>query len=288
MSQMAPHHRRSDAVDPAGRAAPARAEDWPLVLDGELMRAGEAMIPASDDGLIRGDGAFDAFPVKDGRTFARAAHLDRLERSCHSLALPCPRADLEADIDLLLRQAPEGYAVIRVVLTRGGHRICRLESRGDVEGLIKPVRLLPVVFNPSVLLNGVKTLSYGANMLASRRAIAAGYDEALLVRSDGVVLEGPTCSIFWVRDGRLRTPALETGILASITRRAILESLPADEGSFMLEDALGAEEAFLASTARLGQPIAAIGEVVLPSPPGPFTVRAQEAIERAMDTDAIA
>lgn len=288
MSQMAPHHHRSDAVDSAGPAAPARAEDWPLVLDGELMRAGEAMIPASDDGLIRGDGAFDAFPVKDGRTFARAAHLDRLERSCHSLALPCPRADLEADIDLLLRQAPDGYAVVRVVLTRGGHRICRLESRGDVEGLIKPVRLLPVVFNPSVLLNGVKTLSYGANMLASRRAIAAGYDEALLVRSDGVVLEGPTCSIFWVRDGRLRTPALETGILASITRRAILESLPADEGSFMLEDALGAEEAFLASTARLGQPIAAIGEVVLAAPPGPFTVRAQEAIERAMDTDAIA
>ena len=274
-------------ADLVTKVAPAAAADWPLVLDGELMRAGEAMIPAGDDGLVRGDGAFDAFPVRDGRPFARAAHLDRLERSCRALALECPREHLEADIDLLLTQAPPGYSVVRVVLTRGGRRISRLESPGDPAALTKSARLLPVTYNPSVLLNGVKSLSYCANMLASRRAVASGYDEALLVRSDGVVLEGPTCSIFWVRDGRLQTPALETGILASITRRVILEAMPAEEGSFRLDDALGAEEAFLVSTARLAQPIAAIGEVVLPAAPGPQTLRAQEAVDRAMDEETI-
>jgi branched-chain amino acid aminotransferase len=275
-------------ADPLTKAAPADAADWPVVLDGELMRAGEAMIPAGDDGLIRGDGAFDAFPVLDGRPFARAAHLDRLERSCAALDLPCPREQIETDIDLLLTRAGEGYLALRVVLTRGGHRICRLEPRGDVSQLTRPVRLLPVTYDPSVLLNGVKSLSYGANMLASRRAVAAGYDEALLVRSDGIVLEGPTCSIFWVRDGRLQTPALETGILASITRRVILESTEVEEGSFPLDHALGAEEAFLVSTARLGQPIAAIGEVLLPGAPGPQTLTAQQAIERAMAQGSIA
>lgn len=275
-------------VDPLTRASSADAAEWPVVLDGELMRAGDAVIPAGDDGLVRGDGAFDAFPVVDGRPFARAAHLDRLERSCAALDLPCPRDLIESDIDLLLPRAGDGYMVIRVILTRGGHRICRLESRGDPAELIKPVRLLPVAYNPSVLLNGVKSLSYGANMLASRRAVAAGYDEALLVRSDGVVLEGPTCSIFWARDGRLQTPALETGILASITRRVILESMTVEEGSFSLEHALGASEAFLVSTARLGQPIAAIGEVILPAAPGPHTLQAQEAIDRAMAEGTIA
>ncbi len=275
-------------VDPLTTSAPTEPADWPVVLDGELMRAGEAMIPAADDALIRGDGAFDAFPVVDGRPFARAAHLDRLERSCAALDLACPRSLIESDVDVLLGRAPAGYAVIRVVLTRGGHRICRLESRGDLAELIKPVRLLPVTYDPSVLLNGVKTLSYGANMLASRRAVAAGYDEALLVRSDGTVLEGPTCSIFWVRDGRLHTPALETGILASITRRIILESTQVEEGRYPLEHVVGAEEAFLASTARLGQPIAAIGEVILPAAPGPQTVNAQQAIERAMAEGSIA
>ena len=274
-------------VDPVTKAAPAEVEDWPVVLDGELMRADEAMISVGDDGLIRGDGAFDAFPVRDGHTFARVAHLDRLERSCRALALPCPREQLESDIDLLLTQSPDGYAVVRIVLTRGGRRICRLESRGVTEDLVKPARLLPVVYDPSVLLNGVKSLSYAANMLASRQALAAGYDEALLVRSNGVVLEGPTCSIFWARDGRLRTSALATGILASITRRVILENLPVEEGSFALEDAIGAEEAFLASTARLAQPVAAIGDTTLPAAPGPQTLLAQEAIERAMTEGSI-
>jgi branched-chain amino acid aminotransferase len=275
-------------ADPLTRASPTGAADWPVVLDGVLMRLAEAVIPAGDDGLIRGDGAFDAFPVRDGRPFARAAHLDRLERSCQALALDCPREQLEADIDLLLTQAWAGDAAVRIVLTRGGHRLCRLESLGDHEGLTKPVRLLPVTYNPTVVLNGVKSLSYGANMLASRRAVAAGYDEALLVRSDGVVLEGPTCSIFWVRDGRLQTPALETGILASITRRVILEGMTAEQGSYSLEHAVGAEEAFLASTARLAQPIAAIGEFLLPEAPGPQTLKAQEAIERAMAEGSIA
>jgi branched-chain amino acid aminotransferase len=275
-------------LDPATNRVLAEADDWPLVLDGELMRAGEAMIPANDDGLIRGDGAFDAFPVRDGRPFARSAHLDRLERSCQMLMLECPRAEIESDIDLLLGEARGGDAAVRVVLTRGGHRLCRLESLGDPGELTRPARLLPVTYNPSGLLDGVKSLSYGANMLASRRARAEGYDEALLVRSDGVVLEGPTCSIFWVRDGRLRTPALETGILASITRRVLLEGLSVEEGSFALQEAAGADEAFLASTARWAQPIAAIGEVILPAAPGPQTLRAKEAIEQAMADASVA
>jgi len=119
-------------------------------------------------------------------------------------------------------------------------------------------------------------------MLASRRAVGAGYDEALLVRSDGTVREGPTCAIFWVCDGRLRTPALQTGILASITRRLIIESLSVEEGSFPLKEAAAAEEAFLASTVRLAQPVAAIGETGLAGAPGPQTLLAQAVVEGAM------
>jgi branched-chain amino acid aminotransferase len=263
-------------------------DDSPVTLDGQLMRADEATIPVTDEALIRGDGAFDAFPVRDGRPFARAAHLDRLERSCESLRLPCPRAQLETDIDILLARAPHGDAVVRVILTRGGRRLCLLESPGERSELTHPVRLLPVTYDPSGLLNGVKSLSYAANMLASRQAAAAGYDEALLVDSDGTVLEGPTCSIFWVSEGRLRTPALATGILASITRRVVLEGLAVEEGTFRLGELLAAEEAFLASTARLAQPIAAIGETDLGSAPGPRTREAQDIIERAMADGSIA
>ncbi|HWE08984.1 MAG TPA: aminotransferase class IV [Solirubrobacteraceae bacterium] len=276
-------HRRL-RVDPDS-AAPG---EWPAVLDGELMRTAEAMIPATDDGLIRGDGAFDAFLVRDGRPFARGAHMDRLERSCAALQLPFSRPEVEQDIDRLLTVAPPGDVVVRVILTRGGRRLCRLEGLGDTDALIRPVRLLPVVYDPSVVLNGVKTLSYAANMLASRRALTAGYGEALLVRSDGTVLEGPTCSVFWVRHGRLRTPALGTGILASITRRVIMDSLSVEEGTYSFEEVVAAEEAFLASTARLAQPIAAIGETALPVAPGALTRRAQDVLQRAIDQGLLA
>jgi branched-chain amino acid aminotransferase len=277
------------STDSASRPPPPPdPADWPAVLDGELMRVGDAMIPATDDGLIRGDGAFDAFSVHDGRPFARKAHIDRLERSCAAMRLPCPRALIDADIDLLLGSSPHGDAVVRVILTRGGRRLSRLESIDHGEDLTLPVRMLPVVYDPSVVLNGVKSLSYAANMLASRRAVAEGYDEALLVRSDGVVLEGPTCTVFWVAGSRLCTPALETGILASITRRVIVERLDVQEGSFGLEDLLGAEEAFLASTARLAQPIAAIGQSRFRSAPGPQTVRAQQELHAAIAAGAIA
>ena len=261
---------------------------WPVVLDGELTRLGEATIPAGDEGLIRGDGAFDAFPVRDGRPFARSAHLDRLERSCRALLLDCPRDLIEADIELLLGQAGPGYLVVRTILTRGGRRLSILESHGDPDALSRPARMLPTTYEPSVVLNGVKTLSYGANMLASRQAAAAGYDEALLVATDGTVLEGPTCSVFWKRDGGLRTPSLDLGILASITRRVVLESVTVEEGSFPLDDLLAADEAFLVSTARIAQPVAAIGERSLPVAPGPETRLVHAAIERAMYEGSIA
>jgi branched-chain amino acid aminotransferase len=255
---------------------------WLAVVDGELMAKADAAIPAADDGLIRGDGAFDAFRVYDGHPFALHPHLDRLERSCERLGLDCPRAALERDIATLLGGGAPGDAIVRVIVTRGGRRLCLMESSGDRRKLSEPATLLPVTYNPSILLDGVKSLSYGANMAASRRAQQSGFDEALLVRSDHVVLEAPTSSIFWATDGVLRTPALDVGILASITRSLIVDALAVEQAAFALQDLLDADEAFLASTGRDAQPVARIGSTQLRSAPGPLTLEAQEVLRQAV------
>jgi branched-chain amino acid aminotransferase len=261
------------------------AGEWPAVVDGHLTLGSAATIPVLDDGLIRGDGAFDAFRLYAGRPFAMAAHLDRLERSCAALGIDCPRRLVEQDITVLLEVSAGREAIVRYILTRGGRRLCLLETTGDRDALSRPAVLHPVPYEPSVLLDGVKSLSYGANMLATRRAVEAGADEALLVRRDGTVLEGPTCSIFWVSGGRLRTPSLETGILASITRGVLVERLDVEEGVFGLADLQAASEAFLASTGREAQPIACIDETVLPAAPGPLTQAAQTALQQAVLDD---
>jgi branched-chain amino acid aminotransferase len=262
------------------------AEDefpWHAVVDGELMAKADAAVAVSDDGLIRGDGAFDAFRIYDGHPFALHPQLDRLERSCQHLGLSCPRAAVEEDVATLLGAGAPADAIVRVIVTRGGRRLCLMESSGDRRKLSAPASLLPVTYNPSILLDGVKSLSYGANMVASRRAQQSGFDEALLVRSDDVVLEAPTSSIFWAANGVLRTPALTVGILASITRGLIVDGLTVEQDAFPLQALLAADEAFLVSTGRDAQPIARIGSTQLRSAPGPVTLDAQDLLRTAVE-----
>jgi branched-chain amino acid aminotransferase len=136
-----------------------------------------------------------------------------------------------------------------------------------------------------VILNGVKSLSYAANMQASRIAQARGADEAMLVRPDGIVLEAPTSTVFWVTDGTLRTPSLDVGILASITRDRLIRELDVEEGAFSLDDLLGASEAFLASTVREVQAISMVDETELPECLGERTKEAASVFAAVLERE---
>jgi branched-chain amino acid aminotransferase len=120
-------------------------------------------------------------------------------------------------------------------------------------------------------------------MEASRLAKAQGADEAVLVQPDGLVLEPPTSAVFWVSaKGSLRTPALTDGVLESITRGRLIEALDVEEGSWKVDDLRGATEAFLASTTREVQAVAAIDGKPLPAAPGPRTQEAQRAFAETL------
>ncbi len=137
-----------------------------------------------------------------------------------------------------------------------------------------------VTYAPTRVLNGLKTLSYAANMLAGRIAKEQGADEALLVTPHGRVLEGPTWTFFWIAGGRLHTPPLSDGILDSITRRRLLEELDVTEAPCTLDDVRAAEEAFIASSVREVMPIAAVDDIELPHAPGPVTDAAHAAFRQ--------
>jgi branched-chain amino acid aminotransferase len=138
------------------------------------------------------------------------------------------------------------------------------------------------------VLDTLKTLSYGANMLAGRLAREQGADEALFVTPHGRVLEGPTWSLFWVSAGRLLTPPLEERILASITRDRVIRACEVEERITTLDDLLGAEEAFIASTVREVMPITAIDGRVLPAAPGPVTEAAGAALRSLVERELAA
>src|SRR3954451_24720529 len=244
-------------------------------VDGAIGPAGQARIPITDEGLLRGDGAFEATRIYGGRPFALEDHYARLRRSCAGLRLEPDFEALRAEVAALLEQAGPVEGVLRVVVTRGGRRIAFVEPLKR-HGAV--ARVATVRYAPNRVLDGLKTLSYAGNMLATRLAQEGGFDEALLVTPHGRVLEGPTWSFFWVRDGELLTPPLEDRILASITRARLIEVTGATEAPCTLEDLRGAEEAFIGSTVREVMPIAAIDEIRLPSAPGPVTLRARQAL----------
>jgi branched-chain amino acid aminotransferase len=251
-------------------------------VDGQVTPTAEAMVPMKDDGLYRGDGAFEVIRLYDGQPFALADHLDRLERSAAAIQLELDRTALEREIDALLAEAGRPDGQLRLIVTRGGRRIAAIEP---IPAHAETLRLATVTYSPNVILNGVKSLSYAANMQATRLAKAQGADEAVLVQPDGTVLEPPTSTIFWVTDGELRTPALPNGILDSITRDRLVKALDVTEGRWQVDDLLAASEAFLASTTREVQAVAAVNDTELAAAPGPRTREAQEAFAANLDRE---
>jgi branched-chain amino acid aminotransferase len=110
-------------------AAPTTTAELACV-DGRTMSAQEATIPATDEGLLRGDGAFEVIRVYDGRPYAVPEHLDRLERSAANLRLDdVPRSELESEIRELLeeRGGSEFDGCLLIVLTRGARRLLLTE-----------------------------------------------------------------------------------------------------------------------------------------------------------------
>jgi branched-chain amino acid aminotransferase len=239
------------------------------ILDGSVMEADEVRIPATDDGLLRGDGVFEVFRLYDGRPFALDDHLERMERSAHNLRLPLDIAAVRADIAALLDAARPGDGVVRVLVTRGGRRLGFAEP---LPRLPDTIALRTITYAPTRILDGVKSLSYAANILAGRLAQEQGADEALLVTPHGRVLEAPTSTFFCSLDGRtLITPPLSDHVLDSITRRRLLEEIEVTERPIAADELGGVREAFLASTAREVLPVRAIDGRDVPLVPGPLS-----------------
>jgi branched-chain amino acid aminotransferase len=251
-------------------------------VNGAISPPDEAMIPVTDEGLLRGDGAFEVTRLYAGRPFALEDHYARLVRSCEGLRLTFDEAALRAEVEALLAEAEPGEALLRIVITRGGKRIAIVEPQ---PARPETARVATITYSPTRVLDGLKTLSYAANMLAGRLAHERGADEALFVTPHGRVMEGPTWSLFWVRDGRLLTPPLADRILASITRARLLEVTDAAEAICTMEDLERAEEAFIASSVREIMPIAVIDDIELPAAPGPVTQAASQALAQVVERE---
>ena len=232
-------------------------------IDGAIVPVGEAVIPVTDQGLIRGDGAFEVIRLYGGRPYALDAHLTRLERSAAGLRLPLQVDAVRADALALMAAREWGDVLLRLMVTRGGHRIALIEPMPVVP---VSIALEPITYGPTHILDGIKSLSYGANMLASRLAREQGADDALLVTPHGRLLECPTASFFLVRDEEIWTAPLSDHVLDSITRRVVLAVAEVHEEPIALAALEEAQEAFVASSVHEVAPVHRVGTREFPVP----------------------
>ena len=246
-------------------------------IDGAITDAAEAVIPVTDEGLLRGDGVFEVALLYDGVPYALDEHLGRMELSARNLRLDFDPEAMRAEALALVAAAKPlpDRAAVRLVATRGGRRIAMIE---EVEEAPPAVSLVTLEHRPTPLLEAIKSLSYAPNMLATRLAAERGADDALLVTPEGVVLELPRQSFGCSLDGRtLVTPPLSAGILDSITRRRALESGLVKERAISSAELAGATEAFVAGTTAEIEPVSSIDGRELPAP-GPLTAALSERV----------
>jgi branched-chain amino acid aminotransferase len=123
---------------------------------------------------------------------------------------------------------------------------------------------------------------YLNSMLAKKEAVAAGFDEAIMLNDSGTLSEGSGMNLFVVSNGVLRTPPVSSGILEGITRNSIIELLgsediPVIESDLARGSLYTADEVFLTGTAAEVTPVREIdGRLVGDGKAGPVTRKVQD------------
>ncbi len=248
-----------------GRITPSKGK---AVVGGRIVPGDQAFLAITDDGVARGDGVFETIGVWGGRAFRMTDHLRRLGASSRALRLPAPDAEgIAADIRTLLAGAGRADGLLRVYVTGSGATVVTLSAppiRAPIRHLVPQpapwIRPLGT-YGPA----GAKTMSYAHNMAATRAARAAGGDDALLVAAEGWVLEGPTFAVLWVADGVVRMPAIDLGIVDSITCRTLRElaTWPVEQGRWTVDDLAGASELMVCSAGRDVEAVHRVGDLRL-------------------------
>ncbi len=267
-------------------------------IDGELADDAAARVSPFDHGLLTGDGVFETLSVYRGTPFAVRRHLQRLVRSCMGLKLPCPDPlVLRAAMDEVVKANRLTEGRLRITVTGG---ISPLGSDRGVSGPMTvvaagpagtwppaaDVAVVPWPRNERGALAGLKTISYGENVVALAYAKERRAGEAIFANTRGELCEGTGSNVFLGIGGRLVTPPLSSGCLAGITRELVIELVGASEEELPVTALGEADEAFLASTTRQVQPIRSVDGRTLPGPlPGPLTTAAGQAFAELVGRD---
>ncbi|MEM9185435.1 MAG: branched-chain-amino-acid transaminase [Planctomycetota bacterium] len=268
-----------------------------VFVNGQLVPAEQASVSVFDHGLLYGDGVFEGLRIYSGKVFRLGQHLERLYDSAKAIWLEVPmtvEAMTQAVVDTVAaNDLIDGY--IRLIVTRGAGTLGldpRKCSDPQVIIIADTIALYPPEYyehgleiitssvirnHPAALSPRIKSLNYLNNILAKIEGIQAGCIEALMLNHKGEVAECTGDNLFLVSKGRLLTPPLDAGILAGVTREAVMElavdaGIETREAPLTKHDIYIADEVFLTGSAAEVVPVVKVdSRVIGDGKPGPTT-----------------
>lgn len=276
-------------------------------INGALVDKADAKVSVYDHGLLYGDGVFEGLRVYSGKVFRHKEHIDRLYDSAKAIALKIPLSPAEmtkaVEDTVKANNKIDGY--IRLIVTRGpgtlglDPRKCEPQVIVIVDDIslypkelyddgLKIITAATIRNHPNAVNPRIKSLNYLNNILAKMEAIRAGCLEAIMLNHKGEVAECTGDNIFVVKNGVLKTPPNDAGILEGITRNFVIElakkqGIPFEEANLSRHDVYIADELFLTGTAA---EVIAVTEVdsrtIGGSKQGPITRKLREAFVKAV------
>jgi len=275
-------------------------------VNGKLGDEKELLLSPLDLGFVFGASVYETLRTYRGRPFLLERHLARLRESAASLDIPLDvgEQDLMGRIQETLEAASNEESYVRLIVSAGVGEIDyrRGATRSPtVVILVKPLPGVPDRFytegirvvvvdvvrnHPKSVSPRIKTSSLLNNMLAMREASARGADEAVMLTYRGEVAEGSQTNIFLVEGKTVKTPTVDVGILAGITRELVLSlakelGLETKECVFPPEELYRADEVFITSSTREVVPVVRVDDTNIGTGrPGEVTLALLEAYRR--------
>ena len=281
--------------------------------DGELVPWEDAKVHFLSHALQYGTGVFEgirAYNTPEGTAVFRLHdHMMRLDASARAYAIPMRWSVDEWDQACLYLLGETGLesAYIRPQVFYGNGAIGIDPAKNDViammaafpggaylgdeaaeKGISTMVSSWRRISHTSLIPTAKGSGGYLNSVLAKQEAVAAGYDEAIMLNDGGSVSEGSGMNLFIVGQGTVYTPPVSAGILEGITRNSVIELLKDDGGEVREADiARGAlytgDEVFLTGTAAEVTPIRSVdGRLIGDGNRGPVTKRVQELFAAAV------
>ena len=258
-------------------------------VNGVVSDAAHAVIPVYDHGFLYGEGVYEVFRTYHGVPFLFDRHQARLRASAARLGLDVPFSDGEVRRRSLETMTAAGLgagneAYVRILLTRGVGEITYDPAACPTPSLViiaKPMPPTPathyengvkVVMVEDIIRNHpesvsplIKSNNLINNALGMQQAIRAGAAEAIFRNYRGELAECAQSNLFMVSKGVVKTPPLDAGLLAGITRAFTMEvgaaaGIRCEEAVLTDADLVGADEAFFTSTTKEIVPIVRVDD----------------------------